>query len=69
MTGGTSGTTELRRGAELLALTGLAITQPVLDVLGNSPETFVFRGVDGAELVVFALLVALVPGLALWALG
>jgi Sulfatase len=69
LTGGTSGTTELRRGAELLALTGLAITQPVLDVLGNSPETFVFRGVDGAQLVVFALLVALLPGLALWALG
>ena len=64
MTGGTSGTTELRRGAELLALTGLAIVQPVLDVLGNSPETFVFRGVDGAQLVVFALLVALLPGLA-----
>ena len=28
-----------------------------------------FRGVDGTQLVLFALLVALVPGLALWALG
>ena len=33
----------------------------MLDVLGNSPETFVFRGVDGGQLVLFGLLVALVP--------
>jgi hypothetical protein len=52
-----------------MALTGLAVVQPVLDVLGRSPETFVFRGVDHGELVLFALLVALVPGLVLWALG
>src|SRR6187397_3175270 len=52
-----------------MALTGLAVVQPVLDVLGRSPETFVFRGVDHTHLVLFALLVALVPGLVLWALG
>lgn len=60
---------ELRRGAELFALTGLAVVQPVLDVLGKSPETFVFRGVSGGQLVLFALLVALAPALVLWALG
>ncbi len=62
----TGGNVELRRGAELLALTGLAITQPVLDVLGSSPETFVFRGVEGGQIVVFALAVALVPAAVLW---
>ena len=62
----TGGTIELRRGAELLALTGLAITQPVLDVLGSSPETFVFRGVQGGQIVLFALAVALVPAAVLW---
>ena len=62
----TGGTVELRRGAELLALTGLAFTQPVLDVLGSSPETFVFRGVEGAQIVLFALAVALVPTAVLW---
>ncbi len=65
----TGGSAELRRGAELLALTGLAITQPVLDVLGDSPETFVFRGVEGTQLVLFALGVALLPALVLWLLA
>lgn len=60
---------ELRRLAELLALTGLAIVQPVLDVLGRSPETFVFRGVEHGDLVLFALVVAFAPALALWAIG
>jgi hypothetical protein len=62
-------TAELRRGAELFALTGLAVVQPVLDVLGNSPETFVFRGVANGQLVLFALLVALAPGVVLWLVG
>ncbi len=61
--------TELRRLLELAALTGLAVVQPTLDVLGRSPETFVFRRVDGARLVVFAVLVALVPALAFWLVG
>ena len=29
----------LRSAAELLALTGLAITQPLLDLFGNAKET------------------------------
>ena len=35
----------------------------MLDVLGRSPETFVFRRVDGVDLVVFAFVVALAPAL------
>jgi hypothetical protein len=60
---------ELHRLLELAALTGLALVQPTLDVLGRSPETFVFRRVDGLRLVLFAVLVALVPALAFWAVG
>ncbi len=56
---------ELRYLCELLALTGLAIAQPVLDVFGNSPETFAFRGVSRAGIIEFALLVTLLPPLVL----
>ena len=40
---GSGARAELRRLLEVTALTGLAIVQPTLDVLGRSPETFVFR--------------------------
>jgi Sulfatase len=60
---------ELRRLLELLALTGLAVVQPLLDVLGRSTETFVFRGVEGKEIVLFAAVVALGPALVLWLIG
>jgi hypothetical protein len=60
---------ELRRFLELAALTGLALVQPTLDVLGRSPETFVFRRVDGTELVLFAAAVALTPAIVLWLVG
>lgn len=63
------GGAEVRRGAELLALTGLAVTQPVLDVLGRSPETFVFRGVEGLRLVAFAAAVVVVPLAVAWLPG
>jgi hypothetical protein len=60
---------ELRRLLELAALTGLALVQPTLDVLGRSPETFVFRRVAGTQLVLFAFVVALAPALLLWLVG
>jgi len=60
---------EARRLLELAALTGLALVQPMLDVLGRSPETFVFRRVDGLDLVVFAFVVAVGPAVALWLVG
>ncbi len=60
---------EVRRLLELLALTGLAVVQPLLDVLGRSTETFVFRGVEGKEIVLFALVVAVGPALVLWLVG
>lgn len=63
------GGAEVRRGVELLALTGLAVTQPLLDVLGASPETFVFRGVDGWALVAFAAAMVVVPLAVAWLPG
>lgn len=51
----------LRRFVELLAFCGFAITQPVLDSFGTAPEHFVFRGVTPTEIIVFAVVVALVP--------
>jgi hypothetical protein len=56
---------ELRYFLEILALTGFVVAQPVLDVFGRSPETFVFQGADRGDIVGFALVVGLVPPLAL----
>jgi hypothetical protein len=56
----------LRRLLELLVLCSFAIAQPLLDVTGQSPETFVFYRVAGLEIVLFALLLVAVPPLLLW---
>jgi hypothetical protein len=61
-----SGTGPLRRLLELLVLCSFAIAQPLLDVTGQSPETFVFYRVDGLQIVLFALLLIAVPPLVLW---
>ena len=56
----------LRLFLELLVLTSFAVAQPLLDVTGRSPETFVFYRVDGLEVVAYALLILVVPPLLLW---
>jgi hypothetical protein len=56
----------LRRFFELAVLCSFAIAQPLLDVTGRSPETFIFYRVDGVEVIVFALLILVVPPVALW---
>jgi hypothetical protein len=56
----------LRRLLELLVLCSFAIAQPLLDVTGRSPETFVFYRVAGLEIVLFVLLLVVVPPLVLW---
>ena len=45
---------------ELLAMTGLAVAQPLLDVFGRAPEAFTTHDADRGDLVAFALLVSLV---------
>lgn len=59
---------ELRAFAELFALSGFAIAQPLYDIFGRAPDQFIFRGATGPDIVRFALIVLLVPPLALWAL-
>ena len=56
----------LRSFAEILGLTGLAVTQPLLDVLGRAPELFLFRDATRADVIVVALVVAFVPAFVLW---
>jgi hypothetical protein len=56
-----------RRLAELLALTAFAITQPVLDVTGRSPDFFLYRQATVWDLRLLLALVVLAPPLLLWA--
>ena len=53
---------------ELFALTGLVIAQPLLDVLGRSPDFFLFREADSRDIALLAVAITVVPPLALWAL-
>jgi hypothetical protein len=54
---------------ELVALAAFAFSRPVLDSFGRSPETFISRGVTGAGVVVFGVVVAVVPALVAAAVG
>jgi len=51
----------------LLGLTGFALSQPILSMAGESPTLFTYHDVQGLGLVIFALAVALIPPIALWA--
>jgi Sulfatase len=53
------------RRVHLFALYALAVAQPLLGLLGDNAEFFVSRRASGAQVVVFALLVVLVPPLVL----
>ncbi len=54
------------RGPELLALSALAVAQPLLDLFGRNPEFFVASGSTRSEIVAFALLLAFaVPAIAM----
>jgi hypothetical protein len=57
----------LPAAAELFALCGIAIAQPILDVFGRAPEVFIEAHASRADLWWFALTVALAPPLALTA--
>lgn len=57
-----------RSFAELLGLAGLAITQPLLDVLGRAPDLFLLRNATRADAIVLAVAIALVPAVVLWSL-
>ena len=47
----------------ILGLSGLAVTQPLLDLFGQNPEFFVAGNYSRGQIVWFALLIAVVPPL------
>jgi Sulfatase len=59
---------ELWAFLDLLALAGFVVGQPLLDVLGKSPDFLLFRQADARDIVALALAITLLPPLALWAL-
>jgi hypothetical protein len=60
---------ELFALAEIVALCGLALAQPLLDVVGRSPDFLLFHGAGLREAVVLAVVAAAVPPLTLWGLA
>src|SRR5215211_1820422 len=67
----TSRLAELRtpavRGAQLLAVSGFALAQPLFDILGKNAEFFAVRGSTPSDIVLFALVVTFAPALVLLA--
>lgn len=61
--------TEVLLLVEVAALAAFALSRPVLDSFGRSPETFIARDADAAAIVSFGLIVSFVPVLALGAVG
>ncbi|HEY6835357.1 MAG TPA: hypothetical protein VI142_02705, partial [Gaiellaceae bacterium] len=59
--------TALIRGAQLAVLSGFALAEPLLDILGKNPEFFSVRRSTSGQIVLFALAVTLLPPLALLA--
>jgi hypothetical protein len=53
---------------ELLALTGLVVAQPLLDVIGRAPDFLLLRKADARDIVLLAVAITLLPPLALWGL-
>ena len=60
---------ELLAFLELAGLCGLAITQPLLDLIGRSPDFLLMERVDTTDVVLLAAAIALVPPLVLWLAG
>ncbi|MGR6319213.1 sulfatase-like hydrolase/transferase [Micromonospora soli] len=60
---------ELGRLAEVLALVGLVVTQPLLDVLGRSPDFFLFHQATRLDVLLLVALVAVAPTVPLALLG
>jgi hypothetical protein len=59
---------ELWAFLDLLALAGFVVAQPLLDVLGKSPDFLLFRQAEARDIVALAAAITLIPPLALWAL-
>ncbi|TDB81023.1 sulfatase-like hydrolase/transferase [Micromonospora sp. KC721] len=60
---------ELRRLLEVSALVGLVVTQPLLDVLGRSPDFFLFHRAAPGDVLVLVGLIAVLPTVLVAAFG
>ncbi|MEV0806850.1 sulfatase-like hydrolase/transferase [Micromonospora sp. NPDC050200] len=60
---------EWGRLLEVAALLGFVVTQPLLDVLGRSPDFFLFHRAGPRDVLVLVALIALLPTLAVALLG
>jgi hypothetical protein len=60
---------EVLLALELVGLAAFAFSRPVLDSFGRSPETFVAENATRSDIVLFALLVALLPTLVVVVVG
>jgi Sulfatase len=60
---------ELLAFLELAGLCGLAITQPLLDLIGRSPDFLLMERVGTLDVVLLAAAIALVPPVLLWLAG
>ncbi|MFM8971528.1 MAG: hypothetical protein ACKOOG_02570, partial [Actinomycetota bacterium] len=60
--------TEVAAFVELFALAGLAIAQPVFDILGRNPELFILWRTTTVQLVLLTAIVLLAVPLAAWGL-
>ena len=58
---GRSWRAELGRLLELVALVGLVVTQPLLDVLGRSPDFFLFHRAGRGDILLLVALIAVGP--------
>ncbi|MEU9743240.1 sulfatase-like hydrolase/transferase [Micromonospora chersina] len=52
---------EVGRLLEVVALVGLVVTQPLLDVLGRSPDFFLFHRASRADVLLLVALIAIAP--------
>ncbi len=60
---------ELRRFCELMALCGLAVAQPLFDLLAKNASLFIAWQASTADLILVTLLIVVGPPAALWLLG
>ncbi|MEU5674047.1 sulfatase-like hydrolase/transferase [Micromonospora sp. NPDC047753] len=60
---------ERGRLLEIVALVGLVVTQPLLDVLGRSPDFFLFHRADPVQILLLLALVTVLPTAAVALLG
>jgi len=57
---------ESRNLAQILAASAFVFAQPILDVFGDSPETFLGAAVTRTEIVAFAVAWLVLPAAAIW---